>query len=104
MSEQGPVDDEFRRIAETLVGDAPGVRVFYVKAPGMQELVDQLAMVLSEQMADGDELHVTYNAMQAGWTEHPEQRGSFRRQAQPAWTELHMEYSAFVVLRSKNGS
>jgi hypothetical protein len=34
----------------------------------MQELVDRLALVLGEHVNDGDELHVTYNAMDAsGW-------------------------------------
>ena len=32
----------------------------------MPDLVDRLALVLGEHMHYGDELHVTYNAMQSG--------------------------------------
>jgi hypothetical protein len=44
------------------------------RGASMQELVDRLALVLGEHMHDGDELHVTYNAMQYGWQEHPRPR------------------------------
>jgi len=53
-----------------------GVRVFWVAAASMQ------ALVLGERMADGDELHVTYNAMQSGFRQYPPQRKSGQ------WTEL----------------
>src|SRR4051812_4012387 len=56
---------------ELVLAEEGGVRVFYIAAPTMQDLVDRLALVLGEHMRDGDELHVTYNAMQSGWTEHP---------------------------------
>lgn len=97
----GPEPDELRELAEVLGASAPGVRVFWIKAPSMQGLVERLALTLSEQMANGDELHVTYNSMQAGWETHPAQPGGLLRKARPEWTELHMEYSAFVVLRAR---
>jgi hypothetical protein len=78
-----------------------GVRVFWVVANTMQDLVDRLALVLGEHMADGDELHVTYNAMQSGWHNHPPVKGNLLRAPQPAWTELRFEYSTFVVLRER---
>ena len=43
-----------------------GVRVVYIAAPRAQELVDRLALALSEHVHD-DELHVPCNAMQSGW-------------------------------------
>ena len=59
------------------------------------DLVARLALVLGEHMADGDELHVTYNAMQSGFQHFPPQRDGSQ------WTDLHFEYSAFVVLRPR---
>ena len=50
-------------------------------------------------MSDGDELHVTYNAMQSGWEKT--RKGNLVRTPQPGWTELRFEYSAFVVLRAR---
>lgn len=85
---------------EDLVGAGhAGVRVFWVSAPEMQQLVDRLALVLGEHMADGDELHVTYNAMQSGWQHHPARPGGLLKSGNREWTELSFEYSAFVVLR-----
>jgi hypothetical protein len=77
----------------------PGVRVFWLQADDMQVLVDRLALVLSEHMDAADELHVTYNAMQSGWQEHPARKGSVLRAPESAWTDLRFEYSAFVILR-----
>ncbi len=63
---------------------AGGVRMFWITAPRMQDLVSRLALVLQEHMLDDDELHVIYNAMQAGAQPHPEvPAGAFRR-CQPA--------------------
>ena len=53
-------------------------------------------------MRDDDELHITYNAMQAGWTEHQPNKGNVIRPPQQGWTELHFEYSAMVVLRERS--
>jgi len=75
------------------------VRVFWVQAEDMQGLVDRLALVLGEHMQAGDELHVTYNAMQNGWVEHQPEKGSVLRPGTPGWTQLQFEYSAFVILR-----
>ena len=72
-----------------------GVRVFWLAASTMPDLVARLALVLGEHMADGDELHVTYNAMQSGFQHLPPQRDGSQ------WTDLHFEYSAFVVLRPR---
>jgi len=79
--------------SEVLVAVEGGVRVFWIAAATTQALVDRLALVLDEHMTADDELHVTYNAMQSGWQHHP------ARLMQKEWTELHFEYSAFVVLR-----
>ena len=86
---------------ELVLAEEGGVRVFYIAAPTMQDLVDRLALVLGEHMHDGDELHVTYNAMQSGWTEHPPKKGDLIRRPEAGWTELRFEYSAFVVLRER---
>jgi hypothetical protein len=76
------------------------VRVFWLQAENMQGLVDRLALVLSEHMDAGDELHVTYNAMQSGWQQHPGRKGTLLHAPEAPWTELRFEYSAFVILRA----
>jgi hypothetical protein len=88
---------------DIVVGHEGAVRVFWLTADNMQGLVDRLALVLSEHMADGDELHVTYNAMQSGWQEHSGRPATLipPRVTQAPWTELDFEYSAFVVLRGR---
>jgi hypothetical protein len=95
-------DDELeqRWPDDVVVGKQGDVRVFWLQAADMQGLVDRLALVLSEHMDPGDELHVTYNAMQSGWQEHPPRKGSVLRAPEPGWTELRFEYSAFVILRA----
>src|SRR3954449_6958566 len=87
---------------ELVLAEEGGVRVFYIAAPTMQDLVDRLALVLGEHTHDDDELHVTYNAMQSGWTEHSPRKGHVLRAPEQGWTELHFEYSAFVVLRARD--
>ena len=96
-----PPDDATTPPGELVLAEEGGVRVFYIAAPSMQDLVDRLALVLGEHMHDDDELHVTYNAMQSGWTEHPA-KGLVMRRPEAGWTELHFEYSAFVVLRARD--
>jgi hypothetical protein len=55
--------DEFTDWPQGIVGaEEQGVRVFWLAAATMPDLVARLALVLGEHMADGDELHVTYNA------------------------------------------
>lgn len=76
-----------------------GVRVFWVVAPTMPDLVTRMALVLGEHMTDDDELHVTYNAMQNGWQHHAAQPRRLTKPPTQDWTELQFEYSAFVVLR-----
>jgi hypothetical protein len=85
--------------SEVIAAEEGGVRVFWIAADTMQGLVDRLALVLGEHMADGDELHVTYNAMQSGWQDHAARKGNLIRRPEAGWTELRFEYSAFVVLR-----
>jgi hypothetical protein len=97
-----PSDDSATPAGEIVLAEEGGVRVFYIAAATMQDLVDRLALVLGEHMHDDDELHVTYNAMQSGWTEHPSKKGHVLRAPEQGWTELHFEYSAFVVLRARN--
>src|SRR3954470_3318457 len=96
-----PREEAARLGGELVLAEEGGVRVFYIAAPTMQDLVDRLALVLGEHMRDGDELHVTYNAMQSGWPEHPAKKGHVMRKPEAGWTELHFEYSAFVVLRTR---
>ena len=98
MSDQAR-DDDLRWPDVLVLSEEGAVRVFWLKAAEMQGLVDRLALILSEHMHSGDELHVTYNAMQAGWHEHAGRKGSVLRQPQAPWTELCFEYSAFVILR-----
>src|SRR3954449_7413286 len=95
-----PREDAARLGGGLVLAEEGGVRVFYIAAPTMQDLVDRLALVLGEHMRDGDELHVTYNAMQSGWTGPPALKGHVIRKPEAGWTELHFEYSAFVVLRT----
>jgi hypothetical protein len=101
MSDEHAHDDEQQASwpEGIVMAQQPGVRVFWLTANDMQGLVDRLALVLSEHMDTDDELHVTYNAMQAGWQEHPPTRGSLVRSPKQGWTELMFEYSAFVILR-----
>jgi hypothetical protein len=74
-----------------------GVRVFCMSAPDAQQLSDQLALVLGEHMASDDEMHLTYNAIQSGWHHDPGRAGWLGR---PPYTQLHIEYTALLVLRS----
>jgi hypothetical protein len=87
-------------LSEVLSAHAGAVRVYWVVATTMQGLVDRLAVLLGEHMTTGDELHVTYNAMQSGWQHHPAQPRSWTHPPQAPWTELRLEYSALLVLRS----
>jgi hypothetical protein len=86
---------------DMLMADDGGVRAFWLTAPDMQGLLDRLVLVLGEQMHCGDELHITSNAIQAGWQQHPGRQGSLLRKAQAPWTQLHIEYSALVILRGR---
>ena len=72
--------------SDVIGAEEAGVRVFWVSADTMQGLVDRLALVLGEHMADGDELHVTYNAMQSGWQDHAPRKGNLVRSPTPGWT------------------
>ena len=96
-----PPEDAAAPGGELVLAEEGGVRVFYIASPTMQDLVNRLALVLGEHMRDGDELHVTYNAMQSGWAEHPPTKGGLIRRPAAGWTELRFEYSAFVVLRQR---
>ncbi len=86
---------------ELTIAEEGPVRVFYIAARTVQDLTSRVALVLGEHMRDDDELHITYNAMQAGWTEHQPKKGNIIRPPQQGWTELHFEYSAMVVLRER---
>jgi hypothetical protein len=74
-----PPEDPPAPPGELVLAEEGGVRVFYISAPTMADLVDRLALVLGEHMHDDDELHVTYNAMQNGWTNHPPKKGHVLR-------------------------
>jgi hypothetical protein len=87
--------------SDVIGAEEAGVRVFWVSADTMHGLVERLALVLGVHMADGDELHVTYNAMPSGWQDHAPRKGNLIRSPEAGWTELRFEYSAFVVLRAR---
>jgi hypothetical protein len=109
MSDEHERDDAFEderedqpdRVEDMLMAHDAGVRAFWLTAPDMQGLLDRLVIVLGEHMHGADELHITSNAMQAGWQEHPGRAGSLLRKAQAPWTQLHFEYSALVILRGR---
>lgn len=84
---------------EVIAAVEGGTRIFWIAAPSMSDLVARLALVLGEHMHDDDELHITYNAMQNGWVEHEPQPRRMTKAPTRGWTEIHFEYSAFVVLR-----
>ncbi len=87
-------------IEGTIGSEHLGVRVWSMRGETMQELIDQIAMVLGEHMADGDELHISYSSMQTG--QQLRERAHLLR-APEQWTEVFYEYSALVVLRSPAG-
>jgi hypothetical protein len=76
-----------------------GVRVWWITAPTLQEMVDRRALVLGEHLLDSDDLLVSYNGMQKAW----EEKAKFKLFG-PAqqWTELEFEYSALVILRERS--
>jgi hypothetical protein len=74
-----------------------GVRVFCISAADAQQLADQLALILGEHLAGDDEMHFTYNAIQSGWQHDPGRPGWLGR---PPYTQLHIDYTALLVLRS----
>jgi hypothetical protein len=79
-----------------LASEHLGVRVWWITAAALQEMVDRLALVLGEHLQGSDELHISYHGMQKGWQE----RAKFRAFGPPErWAELDFEYSALVVLR-----
>jgi hypothetical protein len=78
-----------------------GVRVWSVNAASQQALIDRVAVVLGEHMADGDELHVTYAVVQNGSKERVRPRVL---RGPEVHTELYFEYSALIVLRALPGS
>jgi len=73
-----------------------GTRVFVITAHDPQGLAERLAVVLGEHMDSGDEMHLTYNAMQSGWEHDPGRVGFLGRAAH---TQLFFEYTALLVLR-----
>lgn len=93
MSSPSPLPDG------VLTSQHLGVRVWWITAPTLQEMVDRLAVVLGEHMQESDDLHVSYNGMQNGWQE----RAKVRLLREPErWTELSFEYSALVILRDRS--
>ncbi len=90
------LDNSFGALEGIVGSEHAGVRVWSVSAPTLQELIDRIAVILGEHMADGDQLHVSSNAMQTG--EQLVQRPHLLR-APEQWTESFFEYSALLVLR-----
>jgi hypothetical protein len=74
--------------------------VFAISATDAQQLADQLALVLGEHMANDDEIHLTYSAIQSGW-QHDPGRSGWR--GSPAHTQLFFDYTALLVLRPAAG-
>jgi hypothetical protein len=50
---------------------AAGTLTFCLQAPTLQELGEQLAALLAEQLTPDHELDLTYSSMQTGWQESP---------------------------------
>jgi hypothetical protein len=99
MTDREPDPPPEHNTGELVLAEEGGVRVFYISASTMPDLVDRLALVLGEHMHNDDELHVTYNAMQNSWQKHAPRKGSILKAPQSDWTELHFEDSAFLVLQ-----
>jgi hypothetical protein len=91
-----PADPDQLSTLAAAAAEHNGVRVWSIVAPTQQELVDRIALVLGEHMADDYELHITHSVVQDGSQDKVRQR--FLRRAD-AWTELYFEYSAVIVLR-----
>lgn len=91
-------DDE---LSELLQASRPGVQVFWISGATKQALADRLAVVLSEHLSDGDDYQLSYNAMQSGWTNHPQQKGGIFGKDRAAHTELFFEYSVIVTIRER---
>ena len=88
-------------LPEGIVGaEHLGVRVFCISASDAQQLADQLALVLGEHMANDDEIHLTYNAIQSGWQHDPGRPGWLGRSPH---TQLFFEYTALLILRPAIG-
>lgn len=88
---------EERELPDGTVGsERLGARVFLIVAPDAQGLADRLAVVLGEHMDAGDEMHLTYNAMQSGWQHDPGKAGL---RGQVAHTQLFFEHTALLVVR-----
>ena len=96
MSDDRYSPDEFTDWPEGIVGaEEQDERVFWLAAATMPDLVNRLALVLGEHMACGDDCtSPTTPCSQAFSTSRPQRDGSL-------WTDLHFEYSAFVVLRPR---
>ena len=71
----------------------------------MQELGEQLAALLADQLTPDHELHLTYSSMQTGWQESPGFGQAFAgvHVGRTPRTTLFFEYSALVVLRHRPG-
>ena len=76
---------------------------FCLQAPTLDELGDQVATLLGEQLRPEHELHLTYSSMQTGWQESPGFGQAFAgvHVGRTPRTTLFFEYSALVVLRSR---
>ena len=77
---------------------------FCLQAPTMQELGEQVAALLGEQLRPEHELHVAYSSMQAGWEESPGFGQAFAgvHVGRLPRTTIFFEYSALVVLRLRS--
>ncbi|MGH2857668.1 MAG: hypothetical protein ACRDMJ_09295 [Solirubrobacteraceae bacterium] len=74
-----------------------GVRVFALSAADPQQLADQIAITLGEHLDPDDELHITHGVVPNGWLHTPGRDGW---RGHPAHTQIAIEYSALLVLRS----
>jgi hypothetical protein len=76
-----------------------GVRVWWITAPTLQEMVDRLAVVLGEHLQESDDLHISYNGMQRS----RDDKAKLKLFGPPEqWTVLRFEYSALVILRDRS--
>lgn len=97
MTDEPLPDDDWLPI--TSEGD--GVTVIWVTGNSQRNLTERIAITLGEHMQDGDDLHMSYNAIQSGWTSEPGRPGGIMRPAQPSHTTLQFEHTAIIVLRRR---
>jgi hypothetical protein len=84
-------------LEHALLAESDGTRTWTVWAPSRDELLQRVTLIFAEHVHDDDEVHISYNAMQTGWEDHPPRAAN-----ESAFTELFFEYSALIVIRRRD--